>query len=73
MTTKIVRRYLHDESDLLSPLWASDAPQQEIYAYALYEVAVDLEVDMESGRSRIVAVDNKSLADPGPFLPPERG
>jgi hypothetical protein len=51
MTTQIVTEYLHGENDELSELWPPDAPQQEKFHYALYEVEVYLEVDMETGKS----------------------
>ena len=63
MPKKIVKRYLHDESDEYSDLWPIDAPQQKKYHYALYEVAIDLEVDMDTGDSKIVRVDGKRLVD----------
>lgn len=68
-TTRLVRRYLHDNSDELSDLWDYEASQQDVYHYALYEVSVDLEVEMETGRSRIMAVNGIPLTDPGPLLP----
>jgi hypothetical protein len=49
----------------MSDLWDHDAKQQEVYHYSLYEVAVDLEVDLDTGESRIVAVDGVKL-DPLP-------
>jgi len=61
--TRIVTRYLHGDSDELSDLWDYDAPQQDKYHYALYEVMVDLEVDMDTGESKIVAVDGRKLED----------
>jgi hypothetical protein len=67
MTTQIVTEYLHGENDELSELWPPDAPQQEKFHYALYEVEVYLEVDMETGKSRIVSVNGIGLPDPGDF------
>lgn len=63
MTTKIVTRYVHDEDDELSDLWPLDAPQQDVYHYALTEVRIDLEVDMETGLSRIIRVDGRRVED----------
>jgi hypothetical protein len=54
---KTVTRYLSGEEDELSNLWPYDAPQQDVYCGSLYEVRIDLEVDMDTGKSRIVAVD----------------
>lgn len=63
--TRIVKEYLHGDNDELSDLWDHDARQQEKYHYALYEVGIDLEVDMDTGESRIVAVDGIKLTRPG--------
>lgn len=67
MNTKIVTQYLHGDSDELSDLWDYEAPQQEAFHHALHEVAIDLEVDMDTGKSRIVAVDGVALASLGEF------
>jgi len=67
VNTRTVTRYLHGETDELSKLWPPEAKQQEVYAYALYEVSVDLEVDMNTGRSRIIAVDGVPLSKIGEF------
>ena len=61
MNTKIVTRYLHGEEDQLSDLWDYDAPQQDVYHYSLYEVAIDLEVDLDTGKSRIISVNGQKL------------
>lgn len=65
--TVLVRRYLHGEEDSLSDLWDYDAEQQDVYHYSLYEVAVDLEVDLATGKSRIVKVDGSALDPPQEF------
>jgi hypothetical protein len=65
MRTKVVTRYLHGNNDELSDLWDVEAPQQEVYDNALYEVEIALEVDLDTGQSRIIRVDGmplKSLA-----------
>jgi hypothetical protein len=62
-----VTRYVHDEEDELSSLWPYDAPQQDVYHYALYETQIDLEVDLDSGKNRIVAVNGRLITDPGDF------
>lgn len=67
MNTRIIKRYLHGSNDELSDLWDYEAPQQDIFGYALYEVAIDLEVDMDTGKSRIVAVDGVPLSKLGEF------
>ena len=63
VNTTIVTRYLYSEEDELSPLWDYDAPQQDVYHYSLYEVKIDLEVDLDTGQSRIIAVDDRKLED----------
>lgn len=55
--TTIIQRYLHGQDDEYSDLWPTDAVQQRRYHYSLYEVCVDLEVDLDTGDSRIVAID----------------
>ena len=56
-----VTRYLHSEEDQFSELWPNDAPQQDEYHYSLYEVRIDLEVDLDTGKSRIAKVDGIPL------------
>lgn len=63
MMVTTVKRYLHSEEDQFSDLWSPQAPQQEVYHYALYEVCIELEVDLETGKSRIVGVDGHSVAN----------
>jgi hypothetical protein len=36
---------------------------KEKFAYALYEVSVDVEVDMSTGESKIIAVDGRKVSD----------
>lgn len=67
MRTVTVKRYLHGDTDELSDLWPADAPQQEAYANALYEVWIDLQVDLDTGKSRIVAVDGHAFVNDHPF------
>ena len=62
VNTVLVKRYLHGSDDELSDLWHPDDPRQETYAYALYEVQVDLEVDLDTGKSRIIAIDGIELS-----------
>lgn len=59
--TKVITRYLHGQEDELSELWDYDAPQQDVYHYSLYEVRIELEVDMPTGESRILTVDGRKL------------
>jgi hypothetical protein len=61
VNTVVIKRYLHGEEDSLSDLWPYDAPQQDVYHYSLYEVAIDLEVDLDTGQSRIIKVDGMPL------------
>jgi hypothetical protein len=63
MRVQTVKRYLHGGDDVLSDLWAPEAPQQDVYHYSLYEVEIDLEVDLDTGKSRIVGVDGRSVAN----------
>jgi hypothetical protein len=63
MNVKRVIRYVHDEEDSLSDLWDADAEQQETYHYSLYEVRVDLDVDLDTGKSRIAAVNGIALSE----------
>ena len=70
--TVLVTRYLHGEEDEYSDLWPNpgeedSTPQteaaQDEYHYSLYEVRIDLEVDLRTGKSAIVAVDGKLLSN----------
>lgn len=61
-----VTRYLHANNDGYSDLWDLDAPQQSVYGYALYEISVTLEVDLDTGHARIVAIDGVGLEKPVP-------
>ena len=63
MNVITVKRYLHGEEEMVRDLWPYDAPQQDVYHYSLYEVAIDLEVDLDTGKSRIVGVDGHSVAN----------
>ena len=65
--TKIITRYLHSNEEELSELWPADAEQQKTYGYSLYEVGFDLEVDLDTGKSRIIAVDGVELKEKGRF------
>jgi hypothetical protein len=66
-STKLVTRYLHNDNEELSDLWKPEDHQQEMYRYSLYEVKIDLEVDLDTGESRICAVDGIDLAVLGDF------
>lgn len=65
----IVTRYLHasKEEARQDELWPREAKQWENYLYSLYEVKIDLEVDVDTGKSRIVAVDGVPLQSIGAF------
>lgn len=52
-----VEKYLYDDSDELSSIWNRDAPQQEIFAYALYKVKFVLAVKKSTGESNIYSVE----------------
>jgi hypothetical protein len=67
MKTTTIKRYLHGRQDGLCDLWKPEAKQQKNYHYALYEVAIDLEGDLDTGKSRILAVDGIDLVEPGEF------
>lgn len=61
---KIITRYVSGQDDELSPLWDYDAPQQDNYHYVLYETDIKLEVDMDTGRALIIAVNGEPLVNP---------
>lgn len=68
MNTTYVTEYLHGGArDEMSDLWPYEAAQQDTYRYSLYEVKIQLEVDLDTGKSRIVAVDDIPLTAPGEF------
>lgn len=65
--TKVVREYLHGGDEGLSELWHHDAPQQDVFMRRLYEVVVDLEVDLDTGETRIIAVDGWTRTEDSVF------
>jgi hypothetical protein len=56
--------YLHADNSELSDMWEPEAPQQKEWHYVAYEVAVDLEVDLESGKALIISVNGSKLLEP---------
>jgi len=76
MNIKRVTRYLHGEDDQFSDLWPypgeeGSTPQteaaQDRYLSSLYEVSVGLDVDLDTGRSRIAAVNGVALSELSEF------
>lgn len=61
-TTRIIKEYLgHGGREEMSDLWEPEDEQQEVFHYSLYEVAFELEVDLATGKSRIISVDGHKL------------
>jgi hypothetical protein len=61
---KTITKYLHGQSDELEDLWDYDAPQQDVAHYWLYEHAVTMEVDMDTGEAVITHLSGVPLAAP---------
>jgi hypothetical protein len=64
--TTVVTELVHgggNMSDEYSELWPPEAPQQRRYHYALYEEAVELEVDLDTGRWRYVSFAGLPIND----------
>lgn len=64
MPTKVITKYVHGQSDELSRLWPFDAPQQDVFHYCLYEEAVEIEVDLDTGQWRYLSFGGKKLESP---------
>lgn len=57
MVTKIITDYLHSDKDSMYELGAEIGLKEDalrIFVYALYEVEVTMEVDMETGRAKAI-------------------
>jgi hypothetical protein len=50
--------------DEFAPFWDADDPRQEKLHYLLYEEEVDVEVDLDTGKHRIIGFAGKALAEP---------
>lgn len=71
MNTTLITEYVHgggEASDSYSSLWPTDAPQQDVFHYCLYEEAVDIEVDLDTGRWRYVGFAGKKLEEPTDWM-----
>lgn len=69
--TKIITEYVHgggEAHDDYSDLWDHEAPQQETFHYCLYEEAVKIEVDLDTGRWRYLAFGGYDLVKPTPWF-----
>lgn len=67
MSKRIIKMYLHsdkeDNWDIGEEIGLSEEAISEEFKYALYEVEVDVEVDMETGKTKILAVDGVKLVE----------
>lgn len=65
MAKKMIEMYLHGSKEaswqLAEEMGLSETASKN-FAYALYEVKLDVELDTETGDTRIVAVDGRTLA-----------
>lgn len=66
MATEIrtITRHVHGQDDELSNLWDSEAPQQDVAHYWLYELKLTLDVDMDTGNAVITHVSDVPLESP---------
>lgn len=62
--TKYFTKYVHGDSDELSDFWDYDAPQQDKFHYAFYEVTLSCEVDLDTGEVRCWGVNDQALENP---------
>lgn len=68
MKTTIIKDFIgYGGRDEHSDLWPDDAPQQRQFHYSLYEIEIGLEVDLDTGKSRIVTVEGVELKTLGGF------
>lgn len=57
-----------ESTDEYLDLWPTDAPQQQRAHYILYEDAVDVEIDLDTGQFRYVAFAGVPLAKPTKWM-----
>jgi len=63
--TTIIKDYIgYGGREETSDLWREDAIQQKKFHYSLYEIEVTQEVDLDTGESRITAIDGIPLREP---------
>jgi len=62
----IVTRYLHGNNEGMEDLWNNDDPQQERARYWLYEIDLQLDVDLKTGEAKIISVSGSPLEWPVP-------
>ena len=69
MNTKIITLHegREDHFEEFSDLWDLDAPQQDAFEYAASRLDVSLEVDLDTGKSRIIALNDVPLSIIGDF------
>lgn len=63
-TNKRFTKRLHGGSDEYGEFWGPEAQQQETFHYAFYEVELDCEVDLDTGKVRCWGVQGSPLQDP---------
>lgn len=67
MNTTVITEYVHggpEANDECSDLWPPEAPQQAVFHNLLYEEPVKVEVDLDTGKTRILAFAGKDLIEP---------
>lgn len=66
MNTTIRTYYVHGQpyEDEFAPFWPSEDTRQERIHYLLYEEAVEVEIDLDTGATRILAFAGKKLVEP---------
>lgn len=69
MATQMIKMHLHGSKENSSwyaennNLVFSNEDARTTFLYALYEVAFDVEVDLDTGNTRIITVDNRLVND----------
>jgi hypothetical protein len=66
MNTTTETYYVHAApyEDEFAPFWDADDPRQNKIHYLLYEEPVDVEIDLDTGKHRIVGFAGQELVEP---------
>ena len=66
MNTVTKTYYVHGQpyDDEYAPFWPNDDERQNVIHYLLYEEPVEVEVDLDTGKTRILGFAGKALVEP---------
>lgn len=64
IVTKTYYVYGQPYEDEHAPFWPNDDERQEKIHYLLYEESVDVEINVDTGETRIIGFADKKLVEP---------